>query len=272
MAEKAIYVTVDHDYTIGLCLDCATRFHPEGSEGVEWMPADCLMNPSVDCPENCQQCNALLDLPLTDAGLEWVAEQITEELGRYGYLHDFLTEWHDFYGDQVKAHVQREANRDIDDILYSGGVQNAYMATLLWTANLDYVTGDNEHGGEPLVTGQLDEIVSSCHELESRFWDSGREDVDNFIAQVEPFIGYWELPGNFEDEQLGHDFCLTRNGHGAGFWDRGWGHLGEYLSDVARTYGGHYLMAHILVADPEAENVTDLQNVYLDSLAIYEGC
>lgn len=272
MAEKAIYLTFNSDYTEVYCLDCATKFHPEGSEGVEWTPADTLMSPSVDCPENCPQCNVLLDLPLTDVGLEWVAEQIKAELGRYGHLQDFLTEWHDFYGDDVKRHIQREANRDIDDILYSGGVENAYMATLLWTAHLDYMSNTHEHGGEPVETGQLDRVVTSCHELDEKVWESAREDVESFIAQVEPFIGYWELPGNFEDEQIGHDFCLTRNGHGAGFWDRGWDELGEYLSDVARTYSGHYLMASVMVKDANADDVTDDDNIVPDSLVIFEGC
>jgi len=38
-------------------------------------------------------------------------------------------------------------------------------------------------------------------------------------------------------EYMGHDFALTRNGHGAGFWDRGHGALGEKLSEAARVYG-----------------------------------
>lgn len=39
------------------------------------------------------------------------------------------------------------------------------------------------------------------------------------------------------DEQHGHDFWLTRCGHGAGFWDRGYGPAGDKLSDAARTFG-----------------------------------
>lgn len=35
----------------------------------------------------------------------------------------------------------------------------------------------------------------------------------------------------------GHDFYLTRNGHGAGFWDRGLGSAGDVLSDAARACG-----------------------------------
>jgi hypothetical protein len=37
--------------------------------------------------------------------------------------------------------------------------------------------------------------------------------------------------------QIGHDFWLTRNRHGAGFWDRGLGDLGDKLTAAAHTYG-----------------------------------
>ena len=40
-----------------------------------------------------------------------------------------------------------------------------------------------------------------------------------------------------DDGQAGHDFWLTRNGHGAGFWDRGLGELGDRLSKAAHVYG-----------------------------------
>lgn len=35
----------------------------------------------------------------------------------------------------------------------------------------------------------------------------------------------------------GHDFWLTRNGHGAGFWDRGYGEAGDRLAAAAKVYG-----------------------------------
>jgi len=37
-------------------------------------------------------------------------------------------------------------------------------------------------------------------------------------------------------EQLGHDFWLTRNRHGVGFWDRGLGGLGERLTEHAHKF------------------------------------
>jgi len=37
--------------------------------------------------------------------------------------------------------------------------------------------------------------------------------------------------------QGGHDFWLTRNGHGAGFWDRGAGDVGDRLTVAAHAWG-----------------------------------
>ena len=53
----------------------------------------------------------------------------------------------------------------------------------------------------------------------------------------------------YTEEQAGRDFWFTRNGHGAGFWDRGEldfavGHLmtlGERLTDAAKKFGEVYV-------------------------------
>jgi hypothetical protein len=47
---------------------------------------------------------------------------------------------------------------------------------------------------------------------------------------------YWD------DEQFAHDLWLTRNGHGAGFWDRYYGdqegaHIGAALTKAAKSLG-----------------------------------
>lgn len=39
------------------------------------------------------------------------------------------------------------------------------------------------------------------------------------------------------DSRNGCDFWLTRNRHGAGFWDRGYGDAGKRLTDSAHIYG-----------------------------------
>ena len=38
--------------------------------------------------------------------------------------------------------------------------------------------------------------------------------------------------------QFGHDFWLTRNHHGAGFWDRGLGEVGSRLTELSHAEGG----------------------------------
>ena len=38
----------------------------------------------------------------------------------------------------------------------------------------------------------------------------------------------------YSETQAGIDYFLTRNGHGAGFWDRGLGDIGDKLSDACR--------------------------------------
>lgn len=43
------------------------------------------------------------------------------------------------------------------------------------------------------------------------------------------------------DDQIGHDLWLTRNGHGAGFWDRGLGQTGEELTAMCKPYGEAHL-------------------------------
>lgn len=58
-----------------------------------------------------------------------------------------------------------------------------------------------------------------------------REGCVNFLTDCAD-----DLAG-MDASQAGHDFWLTRNGHGAGFWDRGLGERGKRLSKASRTYG-----------------------------------
>ena len=71
------------------------------------------------------------------------------------------------------------------------------------------------------------------------------EDCVNFqeLAQADLEKAYDYTPSNYDAAHAGHDFWLTRNGHGAGFWDRGFGDLrtetvGGRLSRDAKSFGG----------------------------------
>ena len=59
---------------------------------------------------------------------------------------------------------------------------------------------------------------------------------------VEFFIKNAELltttePWAHDPAQAGHDFALTRNGHGAGFWDHDAGEAGDALTESAEWFG-----------------------------------
>lgn len=65
--------------------------------------------------------------------------------------------------------------------------------------------------------------------------DPAREDVRAFLELLDSEGVEWR--GLVSLDQMGHDFWLTRNHHGAGFWDRGLGDLGDVLTKWAHTYG-----------------------------------
>jgi hypothetical protein len=64
------------------------------------------------------------------------------------------------------------------------------------------------------------------------------EDCNDFQENQKNFLEAAYCQNGYNDSDAGHDFWLTRNGHGAGFWDRGLGVTGQLLSEAARIYGG----------------------------------
>ena len=77
---------------------------------------------------------------------------------------------------------------------------------------------DDNYGPEDIEPGTLAEMVRECEEFQA----GNRAHLD---------------AAEMTDEQAGHDFWLTRNRHGAGFWDRGLGKVGQLLTDAAHAYG-----------------------------------
>jgi hypothetical protein len=97
-----------------------------------------------------------------------------------------------------------------------------------------------------------DEFVESY--LECSLWsstdDDGRPLDDNYgvddidretrkTAETE-CADFWRRHGwamARDVSRAGHDFWLTRNGHGAGFWDGQWNADGDRLTSAAKVYG-----------------------------------
>jgi hypothetical protein len=75
-------------------------------------------------------------------------------------------------------------------------------------------------------------------EFDQDFLIDAKRDVARFLRCARKLD---LLPSNsFDYAQLGRDFWLTRNGHGAGFWDRPeiWGEEeSEKLSELASRFG-----------------------------------
>lgn len=99
-----------------------------------------------------------------------------------------------------------------------------YAIAALWSSTDE----SDESGGEPMDNNySIDDIAPETMQ-------TMREDVTDFVSQNEALL----IESGQSEEQIGHDFWLTRNGHGAGFWDRGLGAVGESLSDACRVFGG----------------------------------
>lgn len=62
---------------------------------------------------------------------------------------------------------------------------------------------------------------------------------DQLMLECRDFYhaNYDDLCAHGSMEQGGQDFWLTRNGHGAGFWDRGTGDVGQRLTAAAKVWG-----------------------------------
>ena len=87
-----------------------------------------------------------------------------------------------------------------------------YVECALWSSSDD--------SGEPFDAnyGTADLILSADALAEcADFIDANRADLEAYCEALGPFEGTpaWA--------RAGHDFWLTRNRHGAGFWDRGLG-------------------------------------------------
>lgn len=95
-------------------------------------------------------------------------------------------------------------------------VLRAYKEAALWSST--------DEDGEPLDN----------YELSPETEASMADDVEDFLEAAEEISGFEDL----DPAQVGHDFWLTRNRHGAGFWDRGLGALGSELTKLAHAYGG----------------------------------
>lgn len=89
--------------------------------------------------------------------------------------------------------------------------ERAYIGCMLWSSNDE----SREDGGDPLDDNYGPEDLAE----ETRIKIA--HDCMWFVEMLKRDRGLEVLPG-WSAAYAGHDFWLTRNGHGCGFWDRYW--------------------------------------------------
>lgn len=107
---------------------------------------------------------------------------------------------------------------DLDTILQH------YQICSLWSST----DNSDDAGGDPLDDNY------SVSDMAPQTVTKMRKEVAEFVGQNAELL----TESGLSDEQIGHDFWLTRNGHGAGFWDRGLGEIGNQLTAACKVYGG----------------------------------
>ena len=107
----------------------------------------------------------------------------------------------------------------------------AYIEAALWssTDNADDSGGeplDANYTAEDIAPETLAQMIKDCKAFQA--------------AHADLFTGCKRSsPEYTNEERSGHDFWLTRERHGAGFWDGDWPEpAATVLTDAAHAYGG----------------------------------
>jgi hypothetical protein len=105
---------------------------------------------------------------------------------------------------------------------------SAYIECAIWSST------DDE--GESLDRLSLDLDADSLAAM--------RTDCDGFMKANTALLDEACIRHGYSWERAGHDYWLTRNGHGTGYWDRtvlDAGGLGDALTEATRAWGEAYV-------------------------------
>ena len=101
----------------------------------------------------------------------------------------------------------------------------SYLEAALWSSISDF--------GEPLdYSYTIDDFTPEA-------LGAAKKDCEGFKKLAGPLLD------DLDETQVAHDFWLTRNGHGAGFWDGDYEQsVGEQLTKIANSFGDVYLFVN----------------------------
>ena len=100
----------------------------------------------------------------------------------------------------------------------------SYMQTALWsTTGDDGQPLDEKYNIDDISDETKAEMIADCTDFQEMAAEHLLQTGDDEAVYV----------------KAGKDFWLTRNGHGAGFWDGDWqGEAGSILTKMAKSFGG----------------------------------
>lgn len=226
-----------------------------GFEG--WESPGAIFNDSEsDSVTHCGTCGRVLVHDLTPEGSASITEALERALD--GNPGSAIGQWMDAYGESTAGWSAVELPES-----YMAQFRQGYAHAMLWANTTAQDGSDVDPNG--WIDGRDDEWALSA--FDSTDQDSIREDCASFVR--DNWADLAALPrsyGHADDgrpdpdavaSSAGHDFALTRNHHGAGFWDRGLGDLGDRLTKAAHAYGESSAWVHA-DDDPESDNLAHL--------------
>lgn len=107
-----------------------------------------------------------------------------------------------------------------------GAYMLAYVTCALWSSvGEESRPLDDDYGPTDILPETLQDM---------------RNDIAQFLWMMRPDIRAARSDGahSLDAEQIAHDFWLTRNHHGAGFWDRGHEQFRTRLTRMAHAFSG----------------------------------
>jgi hypothetical protein len=118
-----------------------------------------------------------------------------------------------------------------------------YITCLLWSESCRGSAGnasdEHEHNTDDPqdCDASLHTIGYDADDLTEAARKEIESDVADFVMSNAADILALVNTGEADADDIGHNFLLSRNGHGTGFWDRGWGVFGDRLHAAAKAYG-----------------------------------
>ena len=110
-------------------------------------------------------------------------------------------------------------------------IMDSYLECAIWTEE-ERLEEENTEGYE----GEIKDLIPEADLNVNNFSDDSKikayEDIKLFLKYAGDSVN------GIDEEQLGHDIWLSRNGHGAGFFDRGYDDdIEKILMDSAHKIG-----------------------------------